>query len=56
MPNHFLLQVGDGIHFNASSSKSIWGIDSKNDNAKSFIKNAKKATYFGLLRVAQMVK
>ena len=28
MPAHFLLRIGDGIHFNASSSKSIWGINS----------------------------
>ena len=29
MPNHFILRIGDGVHFNASSSKSIWGINSK---------------------------
>ena len=26
-PNNFLLYIGDGEHFNASSSKSIWGIN-----------------------------
>ena len=29
MPNHFILRIGDGAHFNASSSKSIWGINAK---------------------------
>lgn len=29
MPNHFILRIGDGVHFNASSSKSIWGINAK---------------------------
>ena len=27
MPNNFLLRIGDGKHFIASSSKSIWGIN-----------------------------
>jgi len=38
MPNHFLLRIGDGVHFKASSSKSIWGINSKHPNAKGFLK------------------
>ena len=39
MPNHFILRIGDGIHFNASSSKSIWGINSSHSLAKWFLSN-----------------
>ena len=42
MPNNFLLRIGDGVHFNASSSKSIWGITSKHSFAKMFQKEAKE--------------
>ena len=28
MPNHYIMRIGDGLNFNASSSKSIWGINS----------------------------
>ena len=42
MPNHFLLHIGDGEHFNASSSKSIWGITSRHSFAKGFITTAKE--------------
>lgn len=27
MSKHFILRIGDGKHFNSSSSKSIWGIN-----------------------------
>jgi hypothetical protein len=37
MQNHFLLHIGDGRHFNASSSKSIWGVNSKHSFVKGFI-------------------
>jgi hypothetical protein len=42
MTNHFLLYIGDGIHFNASSSKSIWGIVSTNPCAMGFLKKVKE--------------
>ena len=42
MPNHYLLYIGDGVHFNASSSKSIWGINSKHSFAKGFLTTAKE--------------
>jgi len=42
MPNHFLLYIGDGVHFNASSSKKIWGINSTLSFAKGFLKRAKE--------------
>jgi len=42
MPNHFLLHIGDGEHFNASSSKSIWGITSRHSFAKGFLTTAKE--------------
>ena len=35
-PNHFLLRIGDGIHFNRSSSQSIWGIGSTSPLGKWF--------------------
>jgi hypothetical protein len=35
-PAHFLLRVGDGIHFNRSSSQSIWGITSTSPVGKGF--------------------
>lgn len=38
-PTHWLLRIKDGVHFNASSSKSIWGINSRN---KTFITTAKE--------------
>jgi hypothetical protein len=37
MPNNFLHYIGDGVHFNASSSKNIWGINSKHSGAKGFL-------------------
>ena len=42
MANHFLLRIGDGVHFNSSSTKSIWGITSKHSFAKHFICFAKE--------------
>ena len=42
MTNHFLLRIGDGDHFNASSSKSIWGIVSTNPCAIGFLKKVKE--------------
>lgn len=42
MTNHFLLYIGDGVHFNASSSKSIWGITSTHTSAKGFLRRAKE--------------
>lgn len=42
MQNHFLLYVGDGEHFIASSSKYIWGINSKRSCSKGFIKKVKE--------------
>lgn len=41
MPNHFLLRIGTGEHFNASSTKSIWGINSTYASGKFLIVNAK---------------
>ena len=42
MPTNYLLHIGDGVHFNASSSKSIWGITSKFSFAKGFIASAEE--------------
>lgn len=42
MPNHFLMHIGDGIHFNSSSSKSIWGITSSHSCAKGFLNTVKE--------------
>ena len=39
---HFLLRIGNGIHFNASSSKSTWGINSKCAGEKGFMSTAKE--------------
>jgi len=39
---HWLLRIGNGIHFNNSSSKFIWGINSKHSCSKSFIKKVKE--------------
>jgi hypothetical protein len=36
MPNHFLLRIGDGTHFNSSSTKFIWGINSTTSLGKWF--------------------
>ena len=42
MPNHFLLYIGDGLHFNTSSSKYIWGINSKYSFSKGFMTTVKE--------------
>jgi len=42
MPTHWLLRIGDGAHFKASSSKSIWGINSKNSGDKGFLTAVKE--------------
>ena len=41
-PAHVLIRVGDGLHFNNSSPKSIWGINSNNSFGKWFIHTAKE--------------
>tara|TARA_Y100000389_G_C17213008_1_gene389452 strand:- start:235 stop:714 length:480 start_codon:yes stop_codon:yes gene_type:complete len=38
---HWLLRIGNGNHFNNSSSKYIWGINSKHSCSKSFINKVK---------------
>jgi hypothetical protein len=40
-PTNWLLRIGDGIHFNASSSKSIWGVTSTYCFTKGFLSKAK---------------
>ena len=40
MPNHYLFHVGNGIHFNNSSKKGIWGINSELTFSKSFLSKA----------------
>lgn len=43
MPNNFILRIGDGKHFNASSSKSIWGINTiKSTHGKWFVSRVKE--------------
>jgi len=42
MQKHFLLYIGDGDHFNASSTKSIWGINSNHSFAKGFLSTVKE--------------
>ena len=42
MTEHYLLRIGDGVHFNASSSKSIWGINSAHPWCKRFISTIKE--------------
>lgn len=42
MVTHYLLRVGDGQHFKASSSKHIWGINTKNFAGRNFISNVKE--------------
>jgi hypothetical protein len=39
--NHFILRIGDGRNFNASSSKSMWGIDSTHGCSKYFLDNVR---------------
>jgi hypothetical protein len=39
---HFILRVGDGLHFKSSSSRHIWGINSKTPFGKWFVKTARK--------------
>jgi hypothetical protein len=42
MPAHFLLRIGDGNHFNSSSVKSIWGINSVYPASKMFISSVQE--------------
>lgn len=42
MPNNFLLRIGDGTNFNNSSSKYIWGVDSRTTDSKGFLNTAKE--------------
>lgn len=42
MPTHWILHIGDGIHFNASSSKSIWGMNSTHSTVKGFLSRVTK--------------
>jgi hypothetical protein len=42
MPAHFLLRIGDGNHFNSSSVKSIWGINSVYPWSKMFISSVQE--------------
>lgn len=39
---NFLLYIGDGSHFNSSSAKNIWGINSNHSAAMMLLKNAKE--------------
>ena len=39
---HYILHIGDGKHFNSSSIKNIWGINSSHSFSKSFILNVKE--------------
>ena len=41
MSKHFLLRIGDTNHFTSSSTKFIWGVNSKEAQAKWFIDNVK---------------
>jgi hypothetical protein len=41
MPQHFLLRVGDGIHFTDSSKFKLWGVNSKDSPIKGFLKSVK---------------
>jgi hypothetical protein len=38
--NHWLLRIGDGVHFANSSKKNIWGVEEC--KSKKFLKNVKK--------------
>lgn len=40
--NHWLLHIGDGVHFANSSKKNIWGVNSQFGYAKNFLANVKK--------------
>ena len=42
MTNHWLLRVGDGVHFINSSIQNIWGIDSKQACSKGFLNKVKE--------------
>jgi len=42
MPNDWLIRIGDGQHFKASSTKSIWGINSEHSCSKGFLTRVKE--------------
>jgi hypothetical protein len=50
MPNHWLLRIGNGNHFHNSSSKCIWGIESKQTFSKSFIKKVTIGDYLWFVK------
>jgi hypothetical protein len=41
MTKHYILRVGDAVHFRTSSSKYTWGINSNHPCAKGFLNTAK---------------
>ncbi len=41
-PQFWILRIGDGENFKNSSKYNIWGVNSNNNNVKSFIKQIKK--------------
>lgn len=42
MATHWLLRIGNGNHFQSSSKKCIWGVDSKNACVKGFLTRVKE--------------
>ena len=42
MANHWILRIGDGHHFNTSSSKSIWGINTTTSPLGKYFKSTVK--------------
>jgi hypothetical protein len=50
MSKHWLLRIGNGNHFDNSSPKNIWGINSNYSCSKSFIKNVKIGDYLWFVK------
>lgn len=40
--SHWLLHIGDGVHFANSSKNNVWGVNSHFGNTKHFLSNVKK--------------
>lgn len=51
-PTHWLLRIGDGIHFNSSSSKFIWGIDGSTPFGTWFKSNVKSGDFLWFVKSA----
>jgi hypothetical protein len=55
MTTHWLLRVGDGVHFKRSTKFNLWGIENSNKTNNKFIKEAQKGDILWFVRTKGML-